>query len=415
MEFIILFWVAVLSFCGGYMYHRMKKLIPSGSASLVFGSKKKLERRTRQVLSSLDEPIISDFVGSLDLTPSTLGIHLSAASHFRKSGEVEKAILIHKTILENSDLVVGRVDEITYELAKDYIASGLLDRAESLLLTLLTVSEFRKKVIEHLVSIYQSEKEWDKAIRMGELREVKDDRDYVELLAHFECEKAEQALQSGNISLAQASLTASQNYVKHFPRARLIALDIALCEQDQASILRVLNAVFKEGTELEQQVAVSKITEISSWNIDQMNIPEVLSPFIYQGKGGGKAIRFLADYYLRNRNVEKALSLLERSLEVQPSEQTIAILMDTVSTYSPMFTSDEYRKIALTVKAAIEKLNHRTPEFQCSNCGYAGNRLHWMCPGCHKWGTFRAYQAPSNRHSLPFLNEATLKRNQHEY
>ena len=61
-----------------------------------------------------------------------------------------------------------------------------------------------------------------------------------------------------------------------------------------------------------------------------MNIPEVLSPFIYQGKGEGKQFDFWR-IYLRNRNVEKALSLLERSLEVQPSEQTIAILMDTVS------------------------------------------------------------------------------------
>jgi lipopolysaccharide biosynthesis regulator YciM len=26
--------------------------------------------------------------------------------------------------------------------------------------------------------------------------------------------------------------------------------------------------------------------------------------------------------------------------------------------------------------------------YRCGNCGFAGRRLLWQCPGCRKWGRF---------------------------
>ncbi len=415
MEFSVLLIVAVLSFCGGLLIRRFPisfSLPPFFSSE----NKKKLKDQAARVVAGQNEAVINDFVAKLDLSPATLGIHLSAAAHFRKSGEVEKAILIHRTVLENPALAEGMEDAVSYELAKDYIAAGLLDRAESLLQALLVTKDFRAKAIEHLVTIYQREKEWDKAIQVGEMRVVRDDQQYAALLAHFECEKAEQALKAGTPLKAQESLEACRRYVKQFPRATLLWLDIAIEARDEAMLLKWLKYIFKEGTELERQVAIDKVALLPVWDVDRLQLPDILMPAVKAGTAGVKATQFIADCHLRHQRVEQAFQVLLQAIELQPTEQGITRLLDCLASHSEMLTAEEHRKVAFALKKAVEKLNTHTPEFQCVSCGFSGNKLHWLCPSCHNWGAVQLYQNPSIKRSQPFLQgvfkERTVK--QHE-
>jgi len=37
----------------------------------------------------------------------------------------------------------------------------------------------------------------------------------------------------------------------------------------------------------------------------------------------------------------------------------------------------------------------RQSTYRCGNCGFAGRRLIWQCPGCRKWGRFVYITDPS--------------------
>ena len=40
-------------------------------------------------------------------------------------------------------------------------------------------------------------------------------------------------------------------------------------------------------------------------------------------------------------------------------------------------------------RSRVERLIAERPLYRCSHCGFAGQQLHWFCPGCKYWGTVK--------------------------
>ena len=41
------------------------------------------------------------------------------------------------------------------------------------------------------------------------------------------------------------------------------------------------------------------------------------------------------------------------------------------------------------LQVLVERLIAERPLYRCSHCGFAGQQLHWFCPGCKHWGTMK--------------------------
>jgi lipopolysaccharide biosynthesis regulator YciM len=41
------------------------------------------------------------------------------------------------------------------------------------------------------------------------------------------------------------------------------------------------------------------------------------------------------------------------------------------------------------LQVLVERLIAERPAYRCSHCGFAGQQLHWFCPGCKYWGTMK--------------------------
>lgn len=37
----------------------------------------------------------------------------------------------------------------------------------------------------------------------------------------------------------------------------------------------------------------------------------------------------------------------------------------------------------------IDDILKNKSRYQCTNCGFELKKLHWLCPGCNKWGSIR--------------------------
>lgn len=138
----------------------------------------------------------------VEVDPDTVELHLALGSLFRRRGEVGRAIRVHQNIIARSRLSDALRLQATLELARDFHKAGLLDRAEQLFNSLLDRGVDEPIVCQHLVDIYQQEKEWAKAIDVAQRVVGSDPAHWKIRIAHYHCELGDAALAQGDYAQA---------------------------------------------------------------------------------------------------------------------------------------------------------------------------------------------------------------------
>ena len=136
-------------------------------------------------------------VKALEDHDESLEIQLALGTLFRRRGEIEKATQIHQSLISRAGTSPEQKSIVLFELASDYFKAGLLDRAENLLLELGVTENFREASLRLLVQIYESEREWERAIAAAEILDKITSVDLAPQIAQFQCEMAERALVAG--------------------------------------------------------------------------------------------------------------------------------------------------------------------------------------------------------------------------
>ena len=45
----------------------------------------------------------------------------------------------------------------------------------------------------------------------------------------------------------------------------------------------------------------------------------------------------------------------------------------------------ELKDVENVINSIVERRSH----YKCTNCGFKAQSLHWLCPGCHSWGSIK--------------------------
>src|SRR5215471_3404816 len=115
------------------------------------------------LLNEQPDQAIDAFIEVVKLDPETIELHFALGNLFRRRGETERAIRMHKNLLERPDLAEEQRLNAMVELGEDYLKAGLLDRAEEMFVK-LKGSTHRASALKSLLEIYQQEKDWIKAV-----------------------------------------------------------------------------------------------------------------------------------------------------------------------------------------------------------------------------------------------------------
>ena len=107
------------------------------------------------LLNEQTDKAIDVFVRMLEVGEETDDTHISLGNLYRQRGEVEQAIKIHQNIIAKPSLSLVTRNDALYELARDYMNAGLLDRAENLFLELIEKQSHVPPALKRLLSIYQ--------------------------------------------------------------------------------------------------------------------------------------------------------------------------------------------------------------------------------------------------------------------
>ena len=118
------------------------------------------------LLNEQPDKAIEAFTEVAKLDRETVELHFTLGSLFRRRGETERAIRMHRNLLDRGDLGEEQRLQAMFELGQDYLKAGLLDRAEETLLRLRD-SSHRVEAQRFLLDIYQQEKDWAKAIEVA--------------------------------------------------------------------------------------------------------------------------------------------------------------------------------------------------------------------------------------------------------
>ena len=138
----------------------------------------------------------------VEVDPETVELHLALGSLFRRRGEVDRAIRVHRNIIARTRLSNALRDQARLELGRDFLKAGLFDRAEQLLQELLRQQVHVPEASRHLVELYQQEKEWRKAIEIAEQVTENAGEDWQNRIAHYYCELGDLALEQRNYDAA---------------------------------------------------------------------------------------------------------------------------------------------------------------------------------------------------------------------
>jgi lipopolysaccharide biosynthesis regulator YciM len=93
----------------------------------------------------------------------------------------------------------------------------------------------------------------------------------------------------------------------------------------------------------------------------------------------------IAEDMRQSEGNEAAGDFLSAQLADRPSLRGLArlISLQLDATESPA------RENLSLLQVLVERLIAERPAYRCGHCGFAGQQLHWFCPGCKHWGTMK--------------------------
>jgi lipopolysaccharide biosynthesis regulator YciM len=111
------------------------------------------------LLNEQPDQAIETLVKIAQLDPETIDLHFALGNLFRRRGETERAIRVHQHLANRDDLKPRDRDHAAYELGRDFLRAGLLDRAEASL-NRVGEGKFAAPAKESLLEMYQIERDW---------------------------------------------------------------------------------------------------------------------------------------------------------------------------------------------------------------------------------------------------------------
>ena len=337
-----------------------------------------------------DEPdeAIDTFIKGLEVNSETVETHLALGALLRRRGKVDKAIKVHQTLLARPGLEQRFVDSTRLELANDYIAAGLLDRAERLLNEILAENTVAKwEALSHLITIYQTEKEWIKAIdatrHLLSSTAYRGDAELRSRGAHYCCEVVDQLLADKHYNQARDWIKKAFTFDRHSIRSTLLLAEIEQELGNYRAALRELLRICRTHTEFTGQVLPA--LELCYDELNERREYERLLRELLAEHNDIHVTLALARVIRAAEGDSNAIQFLNRQLEHTPYlAGVLALLGMQVSQADGELQANLQR-----LQSMIDLLLSKRPYYRCENCGYEAKSLSWNCPSCKKWDNMK--------------------------
>ncbi len=338
-------------------------------------------RGLNYLLNEQPDKAIELFLHIAELDKETFETQVALGHLFRRRGEVDRAIRLHQGLVQRAGLSDAQKVQAMLALGEDYMRAGLLDRAETVFSDLVAL-DLAPLALKHLISIYQSERDWAKAIENARRYESATAEPMGKLIAQFECELADRMRASGDVDGARAAVARAYEADANSVRAGMLEGRIEVEAGNDSGAIRAFERVARNDPDYLPEL-----------------MPALLSCYDAVGDTTG-ARAFLAEMCEHYRGIAPVLALtrmveaqegvpaarayLATQLKDRPSVRGEAALIDLTLAEGadPMATLQDLKHIT-------DQLLVRNPSYRCSRCGFGARSHHWQCPSCKEWGSVK--------------------------
>ena len=333
------------------------------------------------LLNEQPDKAIEAFIEVVKVDRETIELHFALGSLFRRRGETERAIRMHRNLLDRGDLDDSQRLQALFELGQDYLKAGLLDRAEDSFARLRS-STYRGEALRFLLDIYQQEKDWAKAIDVARELEKDTGDSWQKEIANYYCELAVYEATHSRVEDAQQHLADALAVNRKSVRANLVLGDMHVAAGDHAQAIEAWKRI-----EHQQPACLALCAQ------------RMLDSFKVLGKSdeGLTLLRgYLASYpsldmldvaaqsALEAQGPEAAYTLVKEELRRNPTLLGLDKLLETQIMVAPA----ERRADLELIKNLVHSHTRRLARYRCDNCGFKARQFYWHCPACGGWETY---------------------------
>lgn len=340
-------------------------------------------RGLNYLLREQHDRAVESFVDVSRRDPHALDLQLALGSLFRRQGRIGEATRIHQGLVDRHDLAREKRELALFELAQDFHAAGLFDRAEAVY-EQLTGTAHEAEAVTRLASVLEQEKAWQRAIAARERIQRISGEPQGRFISQYHCELAEVALAEGRRDDVARQLAAALTHNRNNARIALLSFRAARAAGDPSAAQAALSELLRTRADLSVLVAddvVALFTELGQPRaaVDQLALAQQTAP-------SALGLSRLVDASLAIEGRDAALLRLRRELTAQPSARQVSRLLELEATRFAGDAGEAMKSVGQLLLRATE----RSPGFHCSHCGFRAPRYYWKCPGCNEWEQFCA-------------------------
>ncbi len=339
------------------------------------------------LLSEQHDKALDSFMSMVNLSKDTVETHIILGNMFRNRGEVDRAIRIHQNLIARPELHPILRQECSLELAKDYLKSGFLDRAEIILTKLSNEVKNPMYVLNYLKEIYEKEKEWGKAIIIVNRMQSVSSKDLSDVISHYYCELAElelSILQNNDFNKAKKYINKAISYNSKSLRALILVGDISYESKKFSDALKKYLSAYEEYPEksylvLEKiKLSYEKLNNNGDFFEFLKSIANVRSPV--------EAFSYIDNNSYGNLSSEEISHLYEN--EFLNNRINLSQLSDYLNLIQENKVAFDNKSLN-NIKTCIDKFSSKTNSHKCSQCGFESIKHFWQCPSCQQWSSIK--------------------------
>ena len=334
------------------------------------------------LLNEQQDKAIESFIEVVRADPETVELHFALGSLFRRRGEVERAIRMHQTLVERTDLDADKKLKATFELGQDYLKAGLLDRAEQVFTGLNQTTTYGEQALKFLLQIYEQEREWENAIAIAQQLSATSPTSFQREIAQFYCELAASEIARSALDAARSHLEQALQTSRACARANLMLGDMEAQANRHAAAIQFWKLI---ETQNPAYLPLTAGRMLASYRALEQNAEglALLRTYLAQAP----SIDLLSTAFqaaLEQEGPRAAYELVRDELRRNPSLLGLDKLLEAALLDAPA----ERRQDISLVKNLIHQHSQRLALYRCGSCGFKARQFHWHCPACGGWESF---------------------------
>ena len=337
------------------------------------------------LLNEQPDKAIDALVEVAKLDPETTELHFALGSLFRRRGETERAIRVHQHLVGRDDIAARDRAHAGYELGRDFLRAGMLDRAEA---SLNQVGDGRYLIPAKvaLLEMYQIEKDWRKAIiAASELAQL-EKKDYQDQIAQFDCEIALEAMRRQDLVASHLALDHAFIAVPEHIRATILRGEVYILGQRPKEAIITWKLIEEKYPAFLHLVADQWILAHQELGQESVGLERLVAQL--PEHGWGELLDIVYKHVLRLQGAAAAELLMSQVLLKTP---TLTVLAKRFEAQYQLAITRDAQSSATDLKASVDLLKKRTSSlarYTCSSCGFRAKRFYWQCPGCNDWDVY---------------------------